>query len=188
MRLRLAKLQESDKEAQKIRVEGLNRYEELDGILYHQGLPFVSKAIWTKIISWHYNDLLARHFGIDKTKDLIGRKYYWSSLWRDIEAYVKGYDVCLGFKGSQTQALWRPAVFAGTNSLMEGPFNRFLHGVTDFNQLERRKLWLHPDYHWLAYKNGVLWASQGYQRCFRASWGHPKYGNLTPRSVQLNRV
>ena len=45
MRLRLAELQESDKEAQKIKTEGLNRYEELNGVLYHQGLPFVPKII-----------------------------------------------------------------------------------------------------------------------------------------------
>ena len=35
MRLRLAKLQESDKEARRIRAEGLNRYKKLDGVLYH---------------------------------------------------------------------------------------------------------------------------------------------------------
>ena len=51
MRLRLAELQESDKEAQRIRAEGLNGYEELDGVLYHQGLPFVPEAIRTEIIS-----------------------------------------------------------------------------------------------------------------------------------------
>ena len=98
MRLRLAKLQESDKEAQRIKAEGLNGYKELDGILYHQGLPFIPKAIQTKIISWHHNDSLAGHFGIDKTKDLVGRKYYWPSLQRDIEAYVKGCNVYLGSK------------------------------------------------------------------------------------------
>ena len=98
MRLRLAKVQESDKEAQRIRTEGLNRYKELDGVLYHQGLPFVPEVIWTEIISWHHDDPLAEHFGIDKTKDLVGRKYYWPSLRRDIEAYVKGCGVCLGSK------------------------------------------------------------------------------------------
>ena len=98
MRLRLAELQESDEEARKIRVEDLNGYEELDGVLYHQGLLFVPEAIRTKIISRHHDDPLAGHFGIDKTKDLVGRKYYWPSLQRDIEAYVKGCGVCLGSK------------------------------------------------------------------------------------------
>ena len=46
MRLRLSELQESDDEARKIRAERLkNDYEEVDGVLHHQGLPFVPKAI-----------------------------------------------------------------------------------------------------------------------------------------------
>ena len=45
MKLRLAKLQETNKKAQRIKAEGLNEYEELDGVLYHQGLLFVYEAI-----------------------------------------------------------------------------------------------------------------------------------------------
>ena len=99
MRLRLSELQESNNETWKIRAEGLkNNYEEVDGILHHQGLPFVSEAIRTELISRHHNDPLEGHFSINKTKDLIGQKYYWPSLWKDIEAYVKGCDICLGSK------------------------------------------------------------------------------------------
>ena len=96
MRLRLAELQESDEEAWRIRVEGLNGYEELDEVLYHQRLPFIPKAIQTEIISRYHDDFLAEHFSIDKTKDLIGWKYYWQSFQKDIETYVKGCDICLG--------------------------------------------------------------------------------------------
>ncbi len=38
------------------------------------------------------------HFGIEKTRELIARKYYWATLWQDVEAYVKGCDVCLTSK------------------------------------------------------------------------------------------
>ena len=54
--------------------------------------------IRTKLISHHHDDPLAGHFGIDKTRELIGRKYYWPSLRKDVEAYVKGCDVCLASK------------------------------------------------------------------------------------------
>ena len=80
IRLKLAGLQESDKKAWKSKAEGLNEYEELDGILYHQGLPYIPEIIWIKLISWHYDNLLARLFGINKTKELVSRKYYLSSL------------------------------------------------------------------------------------------------------------
>ena len=77
MRLRLSELQKLDNEARKIRAEGLkNDYEEVDGVLHYQGLPFVLEAIRIELISQHYNDLLARHFGINKTRELLGRKYY----------------------------------------------------------------------------------------------------------------
>ena len=50
------------------------------------------------MISCHHNDPLAGHFGIDKTRELVGRKYYWPSLRRDVESYVRGCDVCLASK------------------------------------------------------------------------------------------
>ena len=96
MRLRLSELQESDDEARKIRAEGpKDDYEEVDGVLHHQGLPFVPEAIRTELISRHHDDPLAGHFGIDKTRELIGRKYYWPSLRRDVESYIQRCDVCL---------------------------------------------------------------------------------------------
>ena len=41
---------------------------------------------------------MAGHFGIQKTRKLITQKYYWPTLRHSVEAYVKGYDVCLAFK------------------------------------------------------------------------------------------
>ena len=98
IRLKLAKLQESDEEARKIGAESLKGYKEVEEVLHHQRLLFVLEVISTELISWHHNDSLAGHFGIDKTRELIGRKYYWPSLRKDIEAYIKGCNVCLASK------------------------------------------------------------------------------------------
>ena len=73
-------------------------WEEFNGVLHHQGLPFVPEVIWIELISRHHNDPLAGHFSIDKTRELIGRKYYWPSLRKDVEAYGKDCDVCLALK------------------------------------------------------------------------------------------
>ena len=51
MRLWLAELQQSDKEVQRIRAEGLNGYKKLDRVLYHQGLLFIPQVIRAEIIS-----------------------------------------------------------------------------------------------------------------------------------------
>ena len=98
MRLRLAKLQELDEEAQKIRAESLDGYKNIDRVLHHQELLFVPKIIQTELITRSHNNPLARHFSINKTRKLIGKKYHWPSLGKDVETYVKGCDVCLALK------------------------------------------------------------------------------------------
>ena len=75
-----------------------NSYKEADKVLHYQELLFVLEVIQTKLISRHHNKPLASHFGINKTKKLIGRKYYWPDLRKDIEAYVKDCDICLNSK------------------------------------------------------------------------------------------
>ena len=89
-------LQQSDNEAPKIRVEGLKSdYEEVDRLLHHQALFFVLEAI---LIGRHHDDPLARHIGIDKTRELDGRKYYRPSLKRNVKSYVRVCDICLALK------------------------------------------------------------------------------------------
>ncbi len=88
-----------DEEARRIREQGLKEgCEEIEEVLHHQGLPYMPEIVRTELISRHYDDPLAGHFGIDKTRELIARKYYWPTLHRDIEAYVTGYDICLASK------------------------------------------------------------------------------------------
>ena len=98
MSLRLAELQKLIKKAQKIRAEGLDEYENVNGVLYYQELPFILEIIQTKLISRSYDNCLVGSFDINKTKELIGKKYYWPSLRKDVKAYVKGCDVCLASK------------------------------------------------------------------------------------------
>ena len=47
------------------------------------------------MISCHHNNPLAGHFGIDKTKKLVGWKYYWPSLGKDVKIDVWGCDIYL---------------------------------------------------------------------------------------------
>ena len=67
-------------------------------MLHHQGLPYVPEIIQTELISRHYNDLLAGHFGIKKIRELVAQKYYWPALRRDVKDYVKGCNICLVLK------------------------------------------------------------------------------------------
>lgn len=68
MRLSLQKLQQKNPKTQKIILEALQEdWDDLDGVLYHEGLSYVLKIIYSKLISRYQNDPLAGHFGINKT-------------------------------------------------------------------------------------------------------------------------
>ncbi len=96
MRMKLPELQDDDKEVMKLRSEGLSEgWKDIEQVLYYQGFPYIPKVICSELISRHHDDLLAGHFSIEKTCKLIARKYYWPTVQQDVEAYVKGCDVCL---------------------------------------------------------------------------------------------
>ena len=67
-------------------------------MLHHQSLLYVPKLIKTELISRNHNDLLAGHFGIEKTWELVARKYYWKILSHNIKNYIKKCNVCLACK------------------------------------------------------------------------------------------
>ena len=77
MRLRLQELQESNSSTQEIKVAGLQEgWKEFDRVLQHQELPYMPKIVRFELISRYHNDPLAGDFGVDKIRELIGRKYY----------------------------------------------------------------------------------------------------------------
>ncbi len=68
MRMRLSELQDNDKEAMKLRSEGLPEgWEDIEQVLHYQGLPYVPKVIHSELISRHHDDPLVGDFGIEKT-------------------------------------------------------------------------------------------------------------------------
>lgn len=96
LRLRLPELQAYQSLACKIREQRLKEgWKNDEEILQQEGLLHMLKVIKTKLISRHYYDFLIRHFGINKTKELVNRKYYSPIIWSNVENYGKKYDVCL---------------------------------------------------------------------------------------------
>ena len=101
IRLRLGKLQvrcRSSGNQNKKAERRSSKYVDIDRMLHYQRLPFMPKIIQTELISRHHNNPLAGDFGIDKIKAFISQKYYWLSLWKGVEAYVRGCDVYLALK------------------------------------------------------------------------------------------
>ena len=78
MRLRVTELQANYKQANEIKADTTKKkgWEDINDLLHFQGLSYVLEIICTKLIGWHYNDPLKGHFGIEKTRELVARKYY----------------------------------------------------------------------------------------------------------------
>ena len=190
MRLRLSELQENNEEAKLLRGAAglLEGWEDVKGVLQYQGLPSVPEIIRSEVISCHHNNLLAEHFGINKTRELVGRKYYWPGLRRDVESYVRGCDVCLASKAV------RHKPYGDLQSL---PIPT--HWWKDFSMDFVTGLPLSADWKGNSYNLilvivdrltkmvHALRASQSHQWCFGTSGSHHRRGSLVSRSTRLNR-
>ena len=100
MKLQLPKLQDNNEETKTFRssVELPKGWKDVKRVFQYQGLPYVPKLIHSKVISYYHNDLLAKHFSIAKTRELVGQKYYWSSLRKNVKIYIREYNICLTSK------------------------------------------------------------------------------------------
>lgn len=56
------------------------------------------KLICHKIINRDYNDVPASYFENIKTRELVAGKFFWATLRRNIENYIKKYDMYFTFQ------------------------------------------------------------------------------------------
>ena len=98
MRLRLHKLQAKNEQARKAKAEYSECWDDIDGVLHHQGLFYVPEIIRTELMSRHHDNPLAGHFGIEKIHEFKTQKYHWPMLRRDVKDYVKGCNIYLASK------------------------------------------------------------------------------------------
>lgn len=82
-----------------------------------------------ELIDEYYNNLLASHFKIDKTCELVARKYYWPIFHYDVKVYIKDCDICLALK-AVCHKLYRD--LQSSLILTHGGKNLLIDFVTDF--------------------------------------------------------
>ena len=56
------------------------------------------KKLRLEVIQLYYNMLVTEHRRRWKTTDLVTRNYQWPKVIRDIEKYIKEYDLCQRIK------------------------------------------------------------------------------------------
>ena len=71
-------------------------YSTEDGLVYRRGRIVVPNdcALRGRLIRAHHDSVVAGHPGRAKTQELIYRSYWWPSLKRDVQAYVKSCPTC----------------------------------------------------------------------------------------------
>ena len=52
------------------------------------------EAVIQELLKRHHDDPLAGHFGVDKTTELTGRKFYWPTMNQDVKEYIDSCDIC----------------------------------------------------------------------------------------------
>ena len=88
--------------------EGLDKKEShwtrKDGLIKWKDLTYVPNdaKLREDVIIANHDHPIAGHPGTKRTRDLIMSEYYWPSLKKDIEAYVKGCDTCQKVKAKTT--------------------------------------------------------------------------------------
>lgn len=77
IQLRLLELQDHITKTRDLQSKDLlEDQKDKEDILYYQDILYILKIIQSKFISRHHNDLLAGYFGIEKSRDLVTRKYF----------------------------------------------------------------------------------------------------------------
>lgn len=55
-------------------------------VLWYKGKVYLPESIRTSVLAQNHDDPLAGHFGVEKTLELLQRKYYWPNPGHDSEA------------------------------------------------------------------------------------------------------
>ena len=66
------------------------------GLLFYKGRVVVptQKALTQELLYLYHDDQLAGHWGVNKTQELLERKFYWPGLARDVREYVATCSTC----------------------------------------------------------------------------------------------
>ena len=70
-------------------------WREVNGIIYKEGKVYVPKndQLRMEIIRLHHNTPVEGHGGQQKTVELVTRNFWWPGITKEMERYIKGYDV-----------------------------------------------------------------------------------------------
>ncbi len=51
-------------------------------------------SVREKLLKRHHDDLLVKHFDVDKISELLNCKYYWKSMIKNVKEYIDTCNIC----------------------------------------------------------------------------------------------
>jgi hypothetical protein len=77
-------------------------FEFQDGLFYRDGLLYGPNGpAWFQVLQVRHDVLVVKHFGFNKTMELMFRNYWWPQFWKYVKEFVGSYDVCAQAKNSR---------------------------------------------------------------------------------------
>jgi len=79
--------------------DSTRRFKFMDSLLYHEELLYVldGKA-HLRILEAQHDFPIVRHFGFNKTMELISCDFWWPQMWKTIKRFVQSCNICLHSK------------------------------------------------------------------------------------------
>ena len=67
-----------------------------EDLLFHNKQVYVSEeeSVRAELLKLYYNDVLVKHFSVERTLKLLTQKYYWVDMHTDVKEYVASYNIC----------------------------------------------------------------------------------------------
>ena len=86
---------EGQKQGRRTRSAGAWTFDSQD-MLRHKGKLYVpeEESVRQELLKRHHDDELAGYFGVEKTHELLYRKYYWPKMRSAVEDYCKICEIC----------------------------------------------------------------------------------------------
>ncbi len=112
-----------------------------DGLIYYDHRIYIPQnhALRGEIIAVFHDHITAGHPGIEKTKELVLREYWWPRMKKDVEDYVRACETCQRTKSS-TQAKAAPL---HPNAIPSRPWTHIsVDMVTGFTKVQRSRRYL----------------------------------------------
>lgn len=79
-----------------LQVNGTPDFRVVDGMIYKGTRLYIPdiKPLQLELIAEYHNVKTVSHRGIDKTYDLLTRKFYWQHMYTCVKEYIQTCDVC----------------------------------------------------------------------------------------------